>query len=173
MPNVPTARPAPTRRWRLSRGPLLVGAGLGAVALVVVVIGAFAWPNASDVDAPSRFIDAGDVDDFVVGEPVRNVDEKFYVLKVESGEFLALYQRDPHSGCTVPWSADFLFQARKGWFWDPCHGATYDVEGNLIFGPSPRGLDRFPVEVRDDRLVVDTSRVICGPGAPEGMVCGP
>lgn len=146
---------------------------MAAVALLVVMVGSFVWPGGSDVDAPSQFIDAGDVDNFVVGEPVHNIDGRFWIVKLESEEFLALYQKDPHLGCIVPWVADFEFQGRVGFFRNPCHSETYDIEGNLVFGPAPRGLDRFPVEISGDRLMVDTSRLICGPGAPEGMVCVP
>jgi cytochrome b6-f complex iron-sulfur subunit len=151
----------------------LIGGGAAVVALAAVVFASFAWPGGSDVDAPSPLIDAGDVNEFVVGEPVRNSDERFHVVKLESGGFLALYMKDPHLGCSVPWAADFEFQGQTGWFRNPCHSETYTITGHCVLGPCPRGLDRFPVEIRDDRVLVDTSRLICGPGAPEGMVCLP
>ena len=36
----------------------------------------------------------------------------------------------------------------------PCHGGTYDQEGNRIAGPPVRGLDRYEFEVVDGRLVL-------------------
>lgn len=119
------------------------------------------------------YLVAGATDDFSVGDPVRNAENNFYIVKLEPGEFLALYQKDPHLGCTVEWRADFEFQGTMGWFRNPCHGETYDIEGNTVFGPQPRGLDRFPVEVAGGQVRVDTSRLICGPGAPTGMACSP
>lgn len=119
------------------------------------------------------YLVAGDVNDFSVGEPVRNVEGNFYIVKLESGEFLALYQKDPHLGCTVVWNPTLDFRGRTGWFRNPCHNETYDIEGNAVFGPQPRGLDRFPVEVVDGQVRVDTNRLTCGPGAPADMVCSP
>jgi hypothetical protein len=44
-----------------------------------------------------------------------------------------------------------------------CHGETYDLAGYCYFGPCPRGLDRYPVFVRDGKVIVDTSRLEQGP----------
>ena len=157
----------------MPRGAVLIGALVLTVAGIVVLAAAFAWPRGTDVDDPSAWVSVGAVDDFVVGEPVRNVEGKFYVVKLESGEFLALYQKDPHLGCTVPWNPGFEFQGITGWFRNPCHSETYTIAGECVIGPCPRGLDRFPVDVSGGQVRVNTSRLICGPGAPAGMVCTP
>jgi len=36
----------------------------------------------------------------------------------------------------------------------PCHGGSYDQEGNRIAGPPVRGLDRYEFLIRDGRLVL-------------------
>ena len=36
----------------------------------------------------------------------------------------------------------------------PCHGGSYDQEGNRIAGPPVRGLDRYEFEIVDGRLVL-------------------
>jgi menaquinol-cytochrome c reductase iron-sulfur subunit len=36
----------------------------------------------------------------------------------------------------------------------PCHGGSYDQEGNRIAGPPVRGLDRFEFDIVDGRLVL-------------------
>jgi menaquinol-cytochrome c reductase iron-sulfur subunit len=36
----------------------------------------------------------------------------------------------------------------------PCHGGTYDQEGNRIAGPPVRGLDRYEFDIVDGRLVL-------------------
>jgi cytochrome b6-f complex iron-sulfur subunit len=75
---------------------------------------------------------------------------------------VALSQRCPHLGCRPnPCIEDF-------WFHCPCHQSRYDRLGikaaGETFGPAPRGMDRFPVEVDErGRLTIDTSRVIMGP----------
>jgi hypothetical protein len=65
-----------------------------------------------------------------------------------------------------PLAADFEYQARS-WFRCPCHGSTYTKEGGVIvYGPAPRPLDVFPVEVQDDgSLIVQTGRAFEGTGS--------
>jgi cytochrome b6-f complex iron-sulfur subunit len=85
------------------------------------------------------------------------------------GGLLALWRKCPHLGCTIPWRPDFVFQGRKGWFRCPCHGSTYTKEGGIIvFGPAPRPMDVFPIEVQDDgSIVVQTGRQFEGTGSPQ------
>jgi nitrite reductase/ring-hydroxylating ferredoxin subunit len=78
-------------------------------------------------------------------------------VRLDSGDFLALSARDAHSDCWVPWRPEVEFEGRVGWFRDPCHGSTYDGEGVRVFGPAPRDLDRYPVEVRDGHVYVTLS----------------
>jgi Rieske Fe-S protein len=51
----------------------------------------------------------------------------------------------------------------------PCHGGSYDTEGNRIAGPPVRALDRYDFAVRDGRLVLQetysVSHVEGGTGA--------
>ena len=74
----------------------------------------------------------------------------------------ALSQRCPHLGCRPnPCTEDF-------WFRCPCHQSRYDRLGTkadgVQYGPAPRGMYRYPIEVGSDGvLVVDTSREIFGP----------
>lgn len=92
----------------------------------------------------------------------------FHLVHLEDGEFRALSAKDPHLGCTVPWRPEFQFEGQTGWFRNPCHGETYDITGRRVFGPSPRDLDRYPVEVRDGRVLVTLSAdalILGEPGA--------
>jgi nitrite reductase/ring-hydroxylating ferredoxin subunit len=74
----------------------------------------------------------------------------------------AMSQRCPHLGCRPnPCVDDF-------WFRCPCHQSRYDRLGTKAageqFGPAPRGLDRYAIEVDDAGvLFVDTSRITLGP----------
>lgn len=62
---------------------------------------------------------------------------------VRQGErVLALSMVCPHLGCQVHWDGD---QQRFGC---PCHEAAFDTEGRVLFGPPPRDLDRYDVELR-------------------------
>ena len=69
----------------------------------------------------------------------------------------ALSQKCPHLGCRVP------FCDSSGWFECPCHGSKYDLGGEWIEGPAPRGMDRFDLKLVGGTLVADTSKVITGP----------
>jgi cytochrome b6-f complex iron-sulfur subunit len=73
---------------------------------------------------------------------------------------MALYQRCVHLGCRVPWCA-----TSQG-FECPCHGSKYDFIGEYFAGPAPRNLDRFGVELIDERLIIHTGDIIQTPRAP-------
>jgi cytochrome b6-f complex iron-sulfur subunit len=101
-------------------------------------------------------------------EPGGGVPPQFQSLAPpsENGGILALWQKCPHLGCTVPWRPEFDFEGVKGWFRCPCHGSTYTEAGIRVFGPAPRPMDTFAVTVNGDGSVdVDTSKVT--PGAAD------
>src|SRR5688500_6826321 len=76
-------------------------------------------------------------------------------------KLLALYRKCVHLGCSVPHcGTSMLFEC-------PCHGSKYRLNGEYYGGPAPRGLDRFPVTIEGDTLVVDTGDVQEGP--PRGI----
>lgn len=74
----------------------------------------------------------------------------------------ALSQVCPHLGCRPnPCLDDF-------WLHCPCHQSRYDRLGIKAagerFGPAPRGMDRYAIEVGDDGvLTIDTARLTIGP----------
>jgi cytochrome b6-f complex iron-sulfur subunit len=69
----------------------------------------------------------------------------------------ALSQKCPHLGCRVP------FCESSGRFECPCHGSKYDIGGEWIEGPAPRGMDRYVLKLSGGSLVVDTSKLLTGP----------
>ena len=89
----------------------------------------------------------------------------------------ALYRKCVHLGCSVPHcGTSMLFEC-------PCHGSKYRLTGEYYGGPAPRGLDRFPITLDGDKVMVDTGSVQEGPprGAntwgkfaePVGPLCVP
>ncbi len=112
-------------------------------------------------------------------DPVVIAEGRFFLLNLEAGTtpnrektdggLLALWQKCPHLGCTVPWRPDFSFLGRTGWFLCPCHGSTYTKEGGiLVAGPAPRPLDRFAIEVQEDNsIVVNTGVTVAETGAAD------
>jgi cytochrome b6-f complex iron-sulfur subunit len=85
---------------------------------------------------------------------------EFEGKSVEAGGLMALFQRCVHLGCRVPWCA-----TSQG-FECPCHGSKYNAIGEYFGGPAPRNLDRFVVELVDDRFIIKTGTIIQTPRAP-------
>ncbi len=166
-----------TRRQFFNRG-ILAGLGLGLGAFGAAAL-AFLWKPAdaggfggkvtvgtkSDIDATiaekSNFYNAS-AKVYIVAYPqdaiprAEDVYEARIVAGMEAG-YVALYQKCVHLGCRVP------FCESSKWFECPCHGSKYNRVGEKRGGPAPRGLDRFPLEVSGDDIVVDTGEVIQGP----------
>lgn len=82
--------------------------------------------------------------------------------KVLETGLVAMWRKCPHLGCSVPWCQPSV------WFECPCHGSKYSINGEYRDGPAPRGLDRFPVEIKGGKVIVDTGTLIQGP--PRGTV---
>jgi menaquinol-cytochrome c reductase iron-sulfur subunit len=54
----------------------------------------------------------------------------------------------PHQGCIVKWRAD------RNLFVCPCHGGTFDAEGNRKSGPPQYPLAELDYQVKDGQLLV-------------------
>lgn len=60
------------------------------------------------------------------------------IVRQAAGEFLALSMRCTHLGCTVG-------SPHNGVLTCPCHGAQYNLSGQVLRGPAPRSLSRYTV----------------------------
>ncbi|MFN2389571.1 MAG: ubiquinol-cytochrome c reductase iron-sulfur subunit [Actinomycetota bacterium] len=101
----------------------------------------------------------------------------YLAVNAKDTKLQALYRKCVHLGCSVPHCAKSqLFEC-------PCHGSKYRLHGEYYGGPAPRGLDRFPVTIEADKVVVDTGAVQEGPprgtdtwgkfAEPQGPFCVP
>jgi cytochrome b6-f complex iron-sulfur subunit len=128
--------------------------------------------DAGDVDDVEAGIDAGEgfyylpeARAFLVRYPAGSLDaaREVYddptIAGMEAG-YVALYQKCPHLGCRVPDCRS------SGRFECPCHVSVFTGVGELVQGPAPRGMDRFPLKVEDGRVLIDTAVIL--EGAPEG-----
>ena len=97
---------------------------------------------------------AGNLEEFEPGSVNYVQKGRFYIVRREDGGVLALWQRCPHLGCTVPWRED------QNQFNCPCHSSFFNRQGEVTGGPAPRPMDLFPVSLQDSQLVVDTSQPI-------------
>ena len=59
------------------------------------------------------------------------------IYKDETGKLYALNPVCPHAKCVVDWNS-----AEKSWDC-PCHGARYNLDGEVITGPARRGLEKI------------------------------
>lgn len=186
----PVRRPRPrqSRRGFLRGAMAMAAAALGTGTAASVV--AYLWPATGG--GFGSIVDIGEAGEvraavateqslavpsaraYVVAyDPADDPEGRYADLTGGSG-MLALYQKCVHLGCRVPWCG------QSDWFECPCHGSKYNRWGEFQSGPAPRGLDRFAVEVRDGRVLVDTRTVVTGPSRaidtlgelPSGPHCG-
>jgi hypothetical protein len=170
MGSIPVANPSPPQRLCLPRSGLRVAAVFATVVIASIVVLSFAWPTGSKVDQIA-WLTAGSTSDFEINQPVRFREQRLWLVRLGDSEFIALKSTSPHAptpngGCVVAWRPDFEFMGKRGWFRDPCSGSTWDVAGDLAFGPASGGMDRFPVHIDDGIVRVNVKSVIQGPGGP-------
>ncbi|HEX2420041.1 MAG TPA: ubiquinol-cytochrome c reductase iron-sulfur subunit [Acidimicrobiia bacterium] len=154
------------------------------LAILGIELLAFMWPKLkggfgasidagvpADLATATRTPDGGVIPAFipearayVVPVNEANLGGQFEGKGVAAGGLMALYQRCVHLGCRVPWCA-----TSQG-FECPCHGSKYDFIGEYFGGPAPRNLDRFQVEIIDDRFIIHTGSIIQTPRAPSRTV---
>jgi cytochrome b6-f complex iron-sulfur subunit len=180
--DTPVAKPM-ARRELITRRVFLLGGFWSMLGLALVgMVGSplnFIWPRnlkgfgGPITVAPDRVPAEG-------SDPVRIIEGKFWLLNLKAGPttapgaatpggLLALYQKCPHLGCTVPYRPEFVFDNVPGWFRCPCHGSTYSKDGGVkVFGPAPRPMDVFPITVNSDKsLTVLTGRAYEGTGSTD------
>ncbi len=71
------------------------------------------------------------------------------VVRTPDGEVRAFSAICTHLGCTVQYKSD------TSQLWCACHNGFYDLGGNVVSGPPPRGLEQFVVNVRGEGADAD------------------
>jgi Rieske Fe-S protein len=166
----------------------MVGAGLGLLSLEFIGASvAFLWPTT--VEGLGIEHEVGTLEQieaafpaWATGEPIEFRPARAFLVNVpaatawasgedpsltssQGAEILALWRKCPHLGCMIPKACE-----GRGRFQCYCHQSTYNILGEkLELGPAPRGMDRFPVRINEDGVVIiDTREVI--EGLPKGTV---
>lgn len=98
-------------------------------------------------------VTAGAIDDFPLGSVTEFAAEGFFLIRAQDGGFLAVDRHCPHLGCVVEWVPE------KNHFLCPCHASTFDFHGDYENPPVPRPLDTFGLQIKDETVLVDTSRM--------------
>jgi cytochrome b6-f complex iron-sulfur subunit len=76
--------------------------------------------------------------------PINYPKVKVWLSNTDEG-VVALYKVCTHLGCLYNWDS----QENK--FICPCHGSEFQNNGDYLFGPAPRSLDRFTVQLVNDQ----------------------
>jgi menaquinol-cytochrome c reductase iron-sulfur subunit len=159
------ASSAPNRRRFLSLCTDALVAVMGLLLAVPIVAYVCApFRKRQDGSGGTTYIELGAVNDLPVGEwrllslEVVRQDgwdkaKQRHAVWVRRGEgshpdVAVLSPICPHLGCPVNWYPD------KKEFVCPCHGGTFDANGQHISGPPPRSLDPLPHEIHDGQLLV-------------------
>lgn len=140
--------------WKVLAGMFVMEAAWGSWDMI----------RPTDAGAFGGVVNAGMASQFSEGSVKYYPNGRFYIAAFD-GQLQALYQKCPHLGCRVP------FCELSGQFECPCHGSVYNIKGEYLQGPAPRGLDRFPIRVEGDEVFVDTGELMEGPS--QGVLTGP
>lgn len=172
----PPAPPPERRRRRVGGCLLRVAVALAVLTAIVVVIGvAF---DQGDKARPARAgFDAGAESAFDVASVNYFEQQHLYLVRLQSGEFVALYDRSPKqqelggdSTCRVRYDESAQLgpleqlPGMTGVLVENCAGArsVWRLDGAFSFGGGYGALDRFGVSVdAAGRVIVDTTSRSC------------
>ncbi|HKJ41026.1 MAG TPA: ubiquinol-cytochrome c reductase iron-sulfur subunit, partial [Sunxiuqinia sp.] len=82
--------------------------------------------------------------------------EQVWVVKKSDSATKVFSPICPHLGCRYNWDEE------KKQFVCPCHNSVFTIDGKLVSGPAPRGLDELPAEVKDGNLYVQYEKFEVG-----------
>ena len=156
---VPSRTPELTRRTFLGWATASLG-GLIAAVLGGAGLGYFLSPGFKTKE--EDWVDVGPAKSVAAGVPTKvefvqrrrdawSVTERrssAWLLTSNGRDFIAFDPRCTHLGCPYRWDD------RKKEFLCPCHSAVFDVDGQVVSGPPPRPLDRYPTKVVGGRIMV-------------------
>ncbi len=72
------------------------------------------------------------------------------VIRTGASTYVALSDICTHSGCTVS------YYSNQNQIVCPCHGGTFDINGNVVSGPPPSALAKYNVSVNGNTLTVSS-----------------
>jgi len=142
-----------------------LGAGGVATAMFALPALGFALGPIFEKTSHRSLLDAGATGDFTadtytpvvvtttagigeVGKTLIYIRENVNPTPQQHWPYIAISNRCAHLGCPVR----FIEAARS--FICPCHGGTYNYEGEVTGGPPVRPLDRFETYVIDGRVMI-------------------
>lgn len=172
-------RCAPNRTSPLAEAQRLISSRVGAAIAVVLSIAALAFAVVAfmstirDDSKPAGRLVQSRLTNEYNGAPIYFPLDQFYVGRDSQGRIRAFYVYPPgyfgHTrGCKVVWDSAAVIDTEKGTFGpglyvEPCSGARFNRDGELIYAPADRGLDYFATQAAVEGVIVDTRKLYCGP----------
>ena len=151
----------------------VVLSSLIGIAYAVPLIRAFISPALQEtVSGSTGLLELGSIIDYQVNVPRKvkikdiKVDAWTKFPPTEIGAVWIIMDKDekftvftsicPHLGCGINWDKD------SGKFICPCHDSFFDIEGRVLSGPSPRGMDTLTTEIKDGKIFVKYRKMRLG-----------
>ena len=89
---------------------------------------------------------------YLHGEELRDV----WIIKNSDSQVSVFSPICPHLGCRYDWYPE----AKK--FICPCHGSVFSIDGKVLGGPAPRGLDTLSWKIENGNVYVKWERFRVG-----------
>ena len=151
----------------------VVLASLMGIGYAVPLIRAFISPATKDtVSGSTGLTEIGEISSFQLNVPKKiaikdvRIDAwtKFpsteigavWIVMDNSNGFTVFSSICPHLGCGVDWDKN------TGKFICPCHDSYFGIEGNVLSGPSPRGMDTLETDIKGGKLFVRFQKMKLG-----------
>ncbi|MCC7265197.1 MAG: Rieske 2Fe-2S domain-containing protein [Candidatus Latescibacteria bacterium] len=145
-PQHPTPPSQPRRRFL---DLFLTGGTFALIGAALYPVLRFVLPPKSSEAATTSVI-AGQVGELKpgAGKVFRFGNKPGLLVLTAGGDYKAFSAVCPHLQCTVQ------YQSEKSQIWCACHNGTFNLNGQVIAGPPPKGLDEFKVDLRGTEIVV-------------------
>ncbi len=128
----------------------LLGGGFTA-SIVSFLYPAVRFMNPPSVpEASVNEVSAGKTADFKPnsGKIVKFGSRPALLVRVGENDWKAFSAVCTHLNCTVQ------YQENSHQIWCACHNGMYDLNGKVVSGPPPAGLEEYAVRVRGDEVVI-------------------
>lgn len=156
----------------------MISARTGAAAAILIALAALALAlvafmgNIRETGATRGRLVQTRLTNEYTGPPQQFVLDDFFVNRASDGRLHAWYAYPPgffgHTrGCKIIWDPTATIATSRGTvgpglYVDPCGGARFNTDGELVSGPADRNLDEFPTSAAVDGTLVDTRTLLCG-----------
>lgn len=147
---------------KISRRKFLTSVGNTATGIVVLgsigVTLEYLVPNVL-LEIPKEF-KIGPINTIQPNSVILEPKQRTFVVREEQGSFYALSAVCTHLGCTTKWSDSGAAGKPDAVISCPCHGSLFNKYGEVLQGPAPRALDKYRVQLEDDKLVINTGKKV-------------